>query len=84
MPYSERVNEALEIKMGRNVMISRKAKKLVPAREQLQALTPAELAEVSGGGDGYGGGGDDDWRYRHHHHWHHHRWHRRRWHRWPL
>ena len=30
-------------------MISRKAKKLVPAREQLQALTPAELTEVSGG-----------------------------------
>ena len=31
-------------------MISRKAKKLVLAREQLQALTPAELTEVSGGG----------------------------------
>jgi hypothetical protein len=30
-------------------MISRRAKKLVPARERLQALTPAELAEVSGG-----------------------------------
>ncbi len=30
-------------------MISRKAKKLVPAREQLQALTPAEMTEVSGG-----------------------------------
>ena len=37
-------------------MISRKAKKLVPAREQLQALTPAELTEVSGGGDGDGWG----------------------------
>ena len=31
-------------------MISRRAKKLVPAREQLQELTPAELTEVSGGG----------------------------------
>ena len=31
-------------------MISRKAKKLVLAREQLQTLTPAELTEVSGGG----------------------------------
>ena len=30
-------------------MISRKAKKLVPARERLQALTPAEMTEVSGG-----------------------------------
>ncbi len=65
-------------------MISRKAKKLVPAREQLQALTPAELAEVSGGGWGPGGGdggwgpggGDGGW----HHHWHHRRHHR--WHWW--
>jgi hypothetical protein len=59
-------------------MISRKAQKLVPAREQLQALTPAELTEVSGGGDGGNGGnygGDYGW---HHHHRHHH--HRR--HRW--
>jgi hypothetical protein len=60
--------------MGRNVMISRKAQKLVPAREQLQALTPAELTEVSGGGDGGGGGdwggGGYGW---HHHHRHHHR-----------
>jgi len=48
-------------------MISRKAKNLVPAREQLQVLTPAELTEVSGGdgwgGDG-GGRGGDDWRRR--------------------
>ena len=59
-------------------MISRKAQKLVPAREQLQALTPAELTEVSGGGDGGNGGnygGDYGW---HHHPRHHH--HRR--HRW--
>jgi hypothetical protein len=35
-------------------MISRKAEKLVLARERLQALTPAELTEVSGGGDGHG------------------------------
>ena len=45
-------------------MISRKAKKLVPAREQLQALTPAELTQVSGG-CGWGGedsyGGDGSW-----------------------
>ena len=41
-------------------MISRKAKKLVPAREQLQALTPAELTEVSGGRQDHrpGGGGE--------------------------
>jgi hypothetical protein len=44
-------------------MISRKAKKLVLAREQLQALTPAELTEVSGG----------DGPHKHHHHHHHHR-----------
>jgi hypothetical protein len=37
-------------------MISRKAKNLVPAREQLEALTPAELTQVSGG---CGGGGED-------------------------
>jgi hypothetical protein len=30
-------------------MISRKANNLVPAKEQLQTLTPAELTEVSGG-----------------------------------
>jgi hypothetical protein len=59
-------------------MISRKAQKLVPAREQLQALTPAELTEVSGGGDG-GGGGGGGWGWGgggygwHHHHRHHHR-----------
>ena len=58
-------------------MVSRKAKKLAPAREQLQALTPAELTEVSGGGDSHhghrprGGGGG----YGYGHHWHHHRWH---------
>ena len=69
-------------------MISRKAKKLVPAREQLQALTPAELTEVSGGGDGGGWGGDGGgwggggggwgdgggWGWGWHHH-HHHHWH---------
>jgi hypothetical protein len=38
----------LGIEMRGNVMISRKAKKPVPAREQLQPLTPAELTEVSG------------------------------------
>ena len=63
-------------------MISRKAKKLVPAREQLQVLTPAELTEVSGGGGGGGwgeGGGWGDgggWGWGggwHHHHRHHHR-----------
>ncbi len=47
---------------GKRVMISRKAKRLVLAREQLQALTPAELTEVSGGDGG-----------RHKHHRHHHR-----------
>jgi hypothetical protein len=54
--------------MRGNVMISRKAKNLVPAREQLQALTPAELTAVSGGGGGgdwgggdWGGGGGGDW-----------------------
>ena len=54
-------------------MISRKAEKLVPAREQLQALTPEELAEVSGGGYdpgwGYGGYGHHWHRWHHHHHW---------------
>ncbi len=45
-------------------MISRKAKKLVLAREQLQALTPAELTEVSGGGHR---------KHRHHHKHHHHK-----------
>jgi hypothetical protein len=81
MPYSGRVKDTLGIKMGRNVMISRKAKKLAPATEQLQALTPAELTEVSGGGDGGGddwgwggGGGDDDWWGWHHHHHHHRHW----------
>ncbi len=48
-------------------MISRKSKKLVPVREQLQALTPAELTEVSGG---WGGGGCH---HRRHHHRRHHR-----------
>jgi hypothetical protein len=85
--YSGRVKKAIEIKMRGNVMISRQAKKLVPAREQLQALTPAELTEVSGGGGGggyggggyggggYGGGGygDGDYYWHHHHHRHHHR-----------
>lgn len=47
---------------GKRVMISRKAKKLALAREQLQELTPAELTEVSGG-----------WRFRKHRHHHHHR-----------
>ena len=68
-------------------MISRKAKKLVPAREQLQALTPAELTEVSGGGGGWGGDcgrgwdgdcgrdWDGDWGWGHHHRHHHHRHH---------
>ena len=54
--------------MRGNVMISRKAKKPVPAREQLQPLTPAELTEVSGGcggGGGYGGG-YGDWHHRCH------------------
>ena len=66
-------------------MISRKAKKLVPVRKLLQALTPAELTEVSGGSGpggggsggpggggsgGPGGGGDRD---RHHLRRHHHR-----------
>jgi hypothetical protein len=71
-------------------MISRKAKKLVPAREQLQALTPAELTEVSGGwfpgggggwgwgwGPGSGGGWGGGWGWGwgwHHHHHHHHFW----------
>ena len=62
-------------------MISRKAKKLVPAREQLQALTPAELTEVSGGrqdhrpgGGGEGGGGDRRHHHRRHHHRRHHHW----------
>ena len=62
-------------------MISRKARKLVPAREQLQALTPAELTEVSGGGDGggggnYGGGYGGGYDCHHHHRHHHHRRHR--------
>ena len=48
-------------------MISRKSKKPVPVREQLQALTPAELTEVSGG---WGGGGCH---HRRHHHRRHHR-----------
>ena len=63
-------------------MISRKAKKLVPAREQLQALTPAELTEVSGGwwgpggwgGGGWGGGGWGGGGWGWHHHHHHHFW----------
>ena len=46
-------------------MISRKAKKLVLAREQLRALTPAELTEVSGGDGGRH-------KRHHHHHKHHH------------
>jgi hypothetical protein len=45
--------------MGRNAMISRKARKLVPARELLQALTPAEMTEVSGGGHRPEHGGHD-------------------------
>jgi hypothetical protein len=49
-------------------MISRKSKKLVPVREQLQALTPAELTEVSGGS---GGGGGHCHHRRHHHRRHH-------------
>lgn len=44
-------------------MISRKVKKLVLARGKLQALTPAELTEVSGGDGG---------RHKHHHHHRHH------------
>ena len=49
-------------------MMSRKAKKLVLAREQLQALTPAELTEVSGGDGG---------RHKHHHHHHKHHHHKK-------
>ncbi|HYB14501.1 MAG TPA: hypothetical protein VEF71_03395 [Streptosporangiaceae bacterium] len=49
-------------------MISRKAKKLALARMELQELTPAELAEVSGGGH-------CKHRRRRHHHHHHHRHH---------
>jgi hypothetical protein len=55
--------QTLRIEMRGNVMISRKAKKPVPATEQLQPLTPAELTEVSGGcggGGGYGGYGYGD------------------------
>ncbi len=62
-------------------MISRKAQKLVPAREQLQALTPAELTEVSGGGDG-GGGGNYGSGYGYGYGWHHHHRHHHRRHRW--
>ncbi len=47
-------------------MISRKAKKLARAKEQLQTLTPAELTEVSGGG-----GGRHKHHHRHHRHHHH-------------
>jgi len=47
-------------------MISRKANNLVPAKEQLQTLTPAELTEVSGGHGPWGRGG---WHHRPHH-WH--------------
>ena len=56
-------------------MISRKANKLVPAREQLQALTAAELTEVSGGREPHGGSGGRDRRHhrRHHHRHHHHK-----------
>jgi hypothetical protein len=53
-------------------MISRKPKKLVPAREQLQALTPAELTEVSGGGQSHRGHGNHH-EHGHHHHKRHHR-----------
>jgi hypothetical protein len=49
-------------------MMSRRAKRLVMAREQLEELTPAELTEVSGGGYPF-------FRFRHHRH-HHHRHHR--------
>jgi len=48
-------------------MMARKVKKQVTAGKQLEELTPAELAEVSGGGASF--------RRRHHHH-HHHRHHR--------
>jgi hypothetical protein len=54
-------------------MISRKAKKLVPAREQLQALTSAELTEVSGGRQSDHGHGHHH--QGHHHHKRHHRHH---------
>jgi hypothetical protein len=47
-------------------MISRKAKKLALAKENLQALTPAELTKVSGGDGG------KHRRHRHHHRHHHH------------
>ena len=60
--------------MGR-VMISRKSKKLVPAREQLQALTPAELTEVSGGRQSkhpHGGHHEHGHHHKRHHHRHHH------------
>jgi hypothetical protein len=52
----------------RREMMSRRAKRLVMAREQLEELTPAELTEVSGGGFPF-------FRFRHHRH-HHHRHHR--------
>ena len=54
-------------------MISRKAKKLVPAREQLQALTPAELTEVSGGSRSIRGHGKHHEHGHHHHKRHHHK-----------
>lgn len=56
-------------------MISRKSKKLVPAREQLQALTPAELTEVSGGRQSkhpHGGHHEHGHHHKRHHHRHHH------------
>ena len=59
-------------------MISRKAKKLVPAREQLQALTPAELTEVSGGRQSTHG-------HKHHEHGrHHHKRHHHKHHYWGM
>ena len=66
-------------------MISRKAKKLVPARERLQALTPAEMTEVSGGHRPGHGGHDRHGRHdRHGGHDRHrrHRWHHKR--HWPF
>lgn len=52
-------------------MVARRVKKLAEARKGLTELTPAQLAEVSGGG------GFPFRRHHHrHHHHHHHRHHR--------
>jgi hypothetical protein len=51
-------------------MVARRVKKLAEARKGLTELTPAQLAEVSGGG------GFPFRRHHHRHHHHHHRHHR--------